>query len=287
MAKPTKTNHRSSLPQPFIRWAGSKRQHLPLLKSFWSDKFARYVEPFAGSAILFFNLNPTRALLGDINKELISTFKTVRDHPTQVYRTLKAIPKGPVHYKRVRKENPNSLAPVKRAARFIYLNRYCFNGLYRTNLKGEFNVPYGGQKSGSIPTQEHLVGAASHLKRATLFCGDFRKTLSKVKRGDFVYLDPPYAVSNRRIFTEYGAKPFTVPDIEVLGRLLSRIENKGAKFVLSYADCSEARKTFSQWKTKRILTRRSVAGFHGARKNAYELCVTNLSDRVAPQEDAN
>ena len=102
-----------------------------------------------------------------------------------------------------------------------------------------------------------------------------------------MYLDPPYAVSNRRIFTEYGAKPFTVPDIKVLGRLLARIDKKGAKFVLSYADCSEARKTFSKWKSKRILTRRSVAGFHGARKNAYELCVTNLSDKLAPQADAH
>lgn len=281
MKKTIKTNLDSTLSQPFIRWAGSKRQHLPLLKSFWSDTFSRYVEPFAGSAILFFNLNPARALLGDINKELISTFKTVRDHPTQVHKTLKAIPKGPIHYKRVRKEN------LERAARFIYLNRFCFNGLYRTNLKGEFNVPYGGKRSGSIPTQEHLIGSARHLKRATLFCGDFQETLSKVRRGDFVYLDPPYAVSNRRIFTEYGEKPFTVPDIEVLGKLLSRIDRKGAKFVLSYADCSEARKAFVQWKTKRVLTRRSVAGFHGARRNAYELCVTNLTHNHALHKDAN
>ena len=149
----TQSDLKTSSAQPFIRWAGSKRQHLSLLKSYWSDKFSRYVEPFAGSAILFFNLNPKRALLGDINNELISTFETVSDHPTRIHNILSSIPKGRSHYIKLRKVNPYSLCPTKRAARFIYLNRYCFNGLYRTNLKGEFNVPYGGKKSGKLPTE--------------------------------------------------------------------------------------------------------------------------------------
>ena len=260
---------------PFLRWAGSKRQHLPLLRSFWSDNFSRYVEPFAGSAALFFNISPSRALLGDVNKELVTTFKTVRDNPGRVYKALASIPKGRSHYNELREVNPGSLPPIKRAARFIYLNRYCFNGLYRTNFKGEFNVPYGGEKSGVLPTREHLKSSAKRLKLATLICADFRKTIAKVRKGDFVYLDPPYAVSNRRVFVEYAANPFSVSDIATLGRLLKRIDRKGVTFVLSYADCPEARRTFSKWQIKRILTRRSIAGFLGARRNQYELCVTN------------
>jgi len=269
---------------PFLRWAGSKRQHLSLLKSFWSDNFFRYVEPFAGSAVLFFNISPRRALLGDINKELIATFKTVRDHPSRVHKALASMPKGRSRYKEIRELKPDTLQPIKKAARFIYLNRYCFNGLYRTNSKGEFNVPYGGEKSGAIPTLDHLKNSAERLKCASLTCADFRRTLAQVREGDFVYLDPPYAVSNRRVFVEYAAKPFSVSDISVLGRLLKQIDRKGATFVLSYADCSEARNEFSKWQVRRILTRRSVAGFCGGRKNQYELCVTNFQASEVPDK---
>ncbi len=260
----------------FLRWAGSKRQHRSILKSFWSDVFSRYVDPFAGSASLFFDISPPSAIIGDINRELIGMFKTVRDHPGRVHNALTSIPKGRFHYNELRKIDPKSLKPIKRAARFIYLNRYCFNGIYRTNSKGEFNVPYGGKKSGALPTLAHLKESARCLRRARLHCADFRKTLAQVRKGDFVYLDPPYAVSNRRVFVEYAAKPFSVSDISMLGRLLKKIHRKGATFVLSYADCSEARKIFSDWQIRRILTRRSVAGSLGARRNQYELCVTNF-----------
>jgi DNA adenine methylase len=266
---------------PFLRWAGSKKQHVPRLSLFWSDKYSRYVEPFAGSAVLFFHINPKRALLGDINKELISTLKTVRSHPTRVSHVVSSIPKGKKHYNELRETDPATLGPIMRAARFIYLNRYCFNGLYRTNSKGEFNVPYGGGKTGALPSAEQLRNSARLLKRAKLVSWDFRRTLERVRKGDFVYLDPPYAVGNRRVFVEYGAKPFTLKDVTALGKLLRRISRKGAKFVLSYADCSEAREAFSKWKVRRIRTRRSVAGFLGARRDHYELCVTNLRAKIS------
>jgi DNA adenine methylase len=260
---------------PFLRWAGSKKQHLHFLKLFWSEDYIRYVEPFAGSACLFFSINPRKALLGDINKELITTYREVRNNPNSVAKMLNSFPKNSIHYYKIRKIDPNSLNPIKRAARFIYLNRYCFNGLYRTNSRGEFNVPYGGEKSGKIPTLLQLKKSAGCLKNAKLICGDFRKTIEQVKLGDFVYLDPPYAVSNRRVFREYSATPFSTNDIFPLSETLRKIDKIGATFVLSYADCAEARKAFSKWKIRRILTRRSVAGFLGARRNYYEICVTN------------
>lgn len=271
-------NHAQGSPSealPFLRWAGSKKQHLPFLQSFWSSRFSRYIEPFAGSAVLFFHLKPRHAILGDINKDLIETFKTVRAHPSRVHKALQSLPKGRNYYYKVRKINPSTLKPIARAARFIYLNRFCFNGLYRTNSKGHFNVPYGAFKSGALPTAQHLRSSAKQLKSATLRCADFRQTLAAVRKGDFIYLDPPYAVSTRRVFVEYSAKPFLVSDIADLETILERIDKSGATFVLSYADCPEARKAFAKWRTTRVLTRRNVAGFLGARKKEYELCVTN------------
>ncbi|OQW29913.1 MAG: hypothetical protein A4E19_11205 [Nitrospira sp. SG-bin1] len=278
--KEDQTKIDTSTVPPFLRWAGSKKQHIPRLSQFWSPKYTRYVEPFAGSAALFFHIQPKRALLGDINDELITTLKTVRLSPTGVSHALSSMPKGKLYYNEMRETDPASLGSIMRAARFIYLNRFCFNGLYRTNSKGKFNVPYGGVKSGSIPSSEQLKKCAALLHRAELVSWDFRKTLAKAKKGDFVYLDPPYAVGNRRVFVEYGKQLFSEKDIKALRRILERISKKGVKFVLSYADCSEARKEFSKWSMRRMRTRRSVAGFLGARRNHYELCVTNLRPKV-------
>ncbi len=264
---------------PFLRWAGSKRQRRHILKSFWSDEFNRYVEPFAGSAALFFEIGPQKAILGDLNEELIETFLTVRDYPARVHHALASIPQGPSHYYKLRSVDPTGLTQIKRAARFIYLNRFCFNGLYRTNLQGGFNVPYGGAKSGNIPSIEHMKACGQALKAARLMKADFRDTLALVRKGDFVYLDPPYAVSNRRVFVEYGACLFTVDDLGVLGTHLREIDKCGAIFVASYADCSEAREAFAGWRVRRVLTRRSVAGFLGARRNHYEMFVTNYPRR--------
>jgi len=260
---------------PFLRWAGSKRQHINFLKSFWSNNYRRYVEPFAGSAALFFAISPKKALLADLNEELIEMYGTIRDHPTRVHRILSSMPKGRRQYYRIRNCNPAELTRIRRAARFLYLNRFCFNGLYRTNRRGQFNVPYGAHKAGPIPSLSQLRSCAAMLKRTQLISEDFRNTLSLITKGDFVYLDPPYAVAKRRVFTEYGAKIFTVYDLEELEEHLREIDRRGGYFVLSYADCSEARRVFQNWTTRRIQTRRSVAGFLGARRKQYEICATN------------
>src|SRR5216683_17251 len=180
--------------QPLLRWAGSKRQIVPTLAQYWNDDFKRYVEPFAGSACLFFHLAPRTALLGDINSELLSTYRHVRIRHQEVSKLLRKMRKSEREYYRVRSLQPDLLSSAKRAARFIYLNRYCFNGLYRTNANGGFNVPYGGRGSGSLPSPEALQRASRLLKRATLINGDFEKVLDRVKPGDFVYMDPPFSV---------------------------------------------------------------------------------------------
>jgi DNA adenine methylase len=262
----------------FLRWAGSKRQHVPLLRRFWSESYARYVEPFAGSAALFFAIQPRRALLGDLNGELVQAFKAVAAKPVAVSRALTQLRPGRSNYYRARSCSPRDLTPAARAARFIYLNRFCFNGLFRTNKSGDFNVPYGAPKTDNVPSLPQLKACGALLRRASIVRADFRDTLKRVGSNDFVYLDPPYAVSNRRVFVEYGSSVFTSEDLKELSELLGLIAGRGATFVASYADCGEARRAFADWPQRRVPVRRNVAGFSGARRTQYELYATNSPD---------
>lgn len=260
--------------KPFLRWAGSKRKQLPLLASFWSANHTRYVEPFAGSACLFFELAPNVAVLGDNNTELIEVYRVVRDEPERLYRRLCRMQRDLPTYRRWRDLKPMSLDRETRALRFLYLNRNCFNGIYRTNMNGDFNVPMG-RRTGEYFSKDDLLNCSRMLRRATLVAGDFVKTLEIVKTGDFVYLDPPYAVTSRRIFREYGKKTFDTEDIPRFSRCLEAIVEQGADFLVSYADCSEARALACDWHSIRLPIRRHVAGFSGDRKKAYEWLISN------------
>lgn len=260
---------------PILRWAGSKRKVLPILATFWTNEFKRYVEPFAGSAALYFKLQPEKALLGDINAELIDAYDVIRDRPDDVYKAVSSINHSEQEYYRVRAQNTSRLKSFGRAVRFVYLNRYCFNGIYRTNRDGRFNVPYAHTRPGAIPSIEHFRRCATLLRGATLKAGDFGAVLSVVRPNDFVYLDPPYAVESRRVFRQYDRREFGKRDLERLAAHLDNINRIGATFVVSYADCREARRIFSRWVVRRIRVRRNIAGFVSARRMATELLVTN------------
>lgn len=266
----------SVMPKPFLRWAGSKRKQIPRLREFWSADYDRYVEPFAGSACLFFSLCPRKALLADKNENLIETFELVRDNPSKVFDRVIAIPRTKKRYYVERARNPSKLTPLQRAARFIYLNRNCFNGIYRTNRSGDFNVPFATSRAGAFVTREEFIEASKSLQCATLRAWDFGTTLRYVRDGDFVYLDPPYAVQSRRVFREYGERPFCSNDLSRLGKHLVRINDRNAAFLVSYADCQESRTLAENWISYRMRVRRHVAGFTGARKAAYELLITNI-----------
>jgi DNA adenine methylase len=193
------------------------------------------VEPFAGSACLFFNLKPKQAILGDRNAELIATYREVKYRLPAVISALGKLKKGRLEYLKMRATEPLSLTPSARAARFIYLNRFCFNGLYRTNRAGQFNVPYGGDKSGNIPSESVLKNCSKSLKNAVLFAGDFEKILKKVRPGDFVYMDPPFSVNARRVFNEYDAAIFGLDDLQRLRRWMEILTEMNIKFLVSYA----------------------------------------------------
>ncbi|MGD0619366.1 MAG: Dam family site-specific DNA-(adenine-N6)-methyltransferase [Bryobacteraceae bacterium] len=260
--------------KPFLRWAGSKRKQVSRLASFWSPDHERYVEPFVGSACLFFEIAPKSAVLGDTNKELMEVYRVVRDEPERLYRRLCRIRRDLRTYCRWRGLKPQSLDRETRALRFLYLNRNCFNGIYRTNMDGDFNVPMG-KRPGAYFSKEDLLECSTLLRRATLIPGDFAKTLEGVRAGDFVYLDPPYAVTSRRVFREYGKKTFNTADIPRLSECLTAIVKHDADFLVSYADCAEARALALEWNSVRLPVRRHVAGFAGARKRAYEWLISN------------
>lgn len=259
----------------FLRWAGSKKKLIPRLGQFWNDRFSRYVEPFAGSACLFFSITPNQSVLGDNNEELINVYRKLRTAPEHIHRRLVHIPRDSDTYYRWRAKRPDDLDEETRALRFIYLNHNCFNGIYRTNVQGQFNVPFGS-KLASYLSREEFLGCAEVLAKTELVSGDFQETLARVKRGDFVYLDPPYAVTSRRVFRQYGKKPFHTDDVERLSAELQRIHNLGAHFVVSYADCREARALARVWNSQKILVRRHIAGFSDHRAQSFEWMIYNL-----------
>lgn len=270
--------------RPFLRWAGSKRRLLPRLLPYWGRGFDRYVEPFAGSASLYFAIQPTRALLGDTNAELIGAYKEIQLHPRSVFNRLVKIPRGHDSYYDVRRIVPATLDRKGQAARFLFLNRYCFNGLYRTNQKGAFNVPFARSGTGDPLGWSEFRAAASVLSGARLVVADFQTMLeANVRRGDFVYLDPPYALANRRVFRQYGPDTFGLEDLERLQECLKVIASRKAHFLLSYAYCREALRTFKGWQTRKLFTQRNIAGFAEDRRMAAEVLVSNF----VPSDEAS
>jgi len=269
--------------KPFLRWAGSKRKQLPVLSCFWNSDFKRYVEPFMGSACLFFSLRPKKAILGDINADLVRTFLAVRDHPQAVANRLGKIPPGKRSFYSIRKVKHMDLDAIDSAAYFIFLNRFCFNGLYRTNNAGHFNVPYGAAGAGQLPTAAELRGVARALGVCTVKNADFSVVLKETKRGDFVYLDPPYAVGNRRLFRQYGPSSFGLGDLQRLADSLKSMDKKGVKFVLSYASCAEAARYFKGWPRRQTYIHRNIAGFATYRRRAGEVLISNCFPAASSQ----
>ena len=248
---------------------------MPTLARYWDSGFARYVEPFAGSARLFFHLAPPRALLGDINAELIATYTQLRRSSVAVYGALKALKGGRQAYQGIRMVDPSSLTGPARAARFIYLNHFCFNGLYRTNRLGRFNVPYGGEKTGPLPGFPELARYSKLLRRATLVSCDSERVLRRVKPDDFVYLDPPFSVRARRVFHQYDATAFGTNDLRRLRSWMERLDDLGVAFLVSFAESDEARYLRRGFHARRVQVKRSIAGFAANRVYVTELLISN------------
>jgi len=262
--------------EPLLRWAGSKRKLLPILQESCPETFGRYIEPFAGSACLFFQLRPALAVLADLNTHLIDMYREVRKDSLAVWRHLSRLPLGEASYYEIRHYFASCPPGPKKAAIFIYLNRFCFNGLYRTNNAGVFNVPYGGIRNGKLPDRSELRRVSQSLAKVILEHGDFEEIVRRnVTKGDLVYMDPPFTIENRRAITYFGTSTFSPKDEQRLTALLDDIDSARASFVLSYAHTPRLNKLFKKWNRRKVSVRRNIAGFAGARRMAFEMLVTN------------
>lgn len=222
---------------PFLKWAGGKRWLVQHPEFEFPDFEGRYIEPFLGSASVFFSLRPRDAILADANAELISAYKAIRDEYEQVLRHLRnhARQHGKKYYYQIRDEaKPTSAAG--RAARFLYLNRTCWNGLYRVNLKGKFNVPKGTKSSVLLET-DNFGETSRALRKAQLICSDFEAVIDRAKKGDLVYADPPYTVHhNTNGFIKYNEVLFSWEDQTRLRDSLVRARSRGAAVIVSNAN---------------------------------------------------
>jgi DNA adenine methylase len=236
--------------------------------------FGTYIEPFAGSACLFFAVNPNKAILSDRNPDLIETYRTITRHPIRVLRLARGMDSTEAEYYQVRSQDPQSLSPIKRAARFLYLNRHCFNALYRTNESGAFNVPMG-RKTGGFLNEQTFRQSAAALGRAELYCSDFQETLARAHKGDFVYLDPPYVSRKGADKNVYGCGSFTANDLPRLLQQLEVLHSKKIHFLLSYSDSFELLNLLSRKPRSVMKVRRFISGKLAGRGFVNEILLNN------------
>jgi DNA adenine methylase len=258
--------------QPLLRWAGSKRSILPALRASAPHQFERYFEPFCGSACFYLSLSPSSAVLSDINSDLIHAYRTLRRSCRRVYETATRYPRTEKFYYKLRALDTAVMAPIDRAARFFYLNRFCFNGLYRTNRIGHFNVPFG-RNTGDFPQLHVYENFARSLRRVELRNEDFEDALRDVAPHDFVYLDPPY-FSPRPTYGEYGYGTFRAEDLGRLLAVVERLSQIGAYVLISYGGI-DLTTVSNHLRGRSYRVHRHVAGAVRSRRDATDCLLSN------------
>lgn len=274
-------------PKPFVKWAGGKRQLIPILHQNLPEAFGTYYEPFLGGGALLFHIltdkNGQKCSISDLNSDLVLAYTTIRDRIDALISSLKNHEKNyqkdsKSYYYSVRESNPRN--EVEKTSRLIFLNRTCFNGLYRVNSKGKFNVPLGKYTNPNIVNEENIRAVSSILQtnRISIKCRDFESVLRDAKKGDLVYFDPPYQpVSSTANFTSYTTKDFTYNDLTRLAELCLKLDSKECHVLLSNSDSKEVSDIFAKkpWKITRIEANRSINSNSKKRTGHFELLIKN------------
>lgn len=260
--------------QPFLKWAGGKRWFAERYLDLIPDSFDRFVEPFLGSGAMFFALNPRRALLSDLNGDLIGCYQSVRDEPSQIEAGLAyhQTAHSKEHYYRVRSAKPDD--PAERAIWFLYLNRTCWNGLYRVNKRNEFNVPKGTKSTVVLKTDD-FAATANVLRSAEIRECDFEETIDRAGSGDFVFVDPPYTVKhNLNGFVKYNDKIFSWDDQVRLRDAVVRASDRGASVLVTNANHASISELYVDVGQQTVVDRASVlAGDAKFRSPTEELVI--------------
>ena len=269
--------------KPIIKWVGGKTQLLPQIKERLPEKFNTYYEPFCGGAAVLLDINPTKAVLNDINPELINMYQMIKDQVEDVILCLQCLDNEhevssdpAAYYYKVRNDFNWNLGMKRppQAARFIYLNKHCFNGLYRVNKKGEFNVPFNGKLSGWSADPDHLRELSSRLQSVHISCGDYVDAVKDAGKEDFVFFDSPYAPITPTSFTDYTKEGFDYEDHVTLAALFKVLSNRGCYCMLTNHDTPLIRELYKDYKIETVDVRRSI-NRNGNDRTGTEVIITN------------
>lgn len=261
----------------FLKWAGGKHWFVHREKRLFPTEYNRYIEPFLGGGSVFFYLQPQNAILSDINNELINTYISIRDEVEDVYRNLRihARNHSRAYFYHLRGVKTRKSATA--AARMIYLNKACYNGIYRVNKQGKFNVPYGTAEELTFD-RDSLVESSLDLQHAEIMCRDFEITIDEAQQGDFIFCDPPYAVmDNNNRFVSYNADVFSWNDQIRLSEALIRAKNRNVKIIMTNVDHETVRALYQNiqgFVLKSVQRQCFISGTNEGRRQYTELVVT-------------
>ncbi|MBY0358529.1 MAG: DNA adenine methylase [Candidatus Obscuribacterales bacterium] len=265
---------------PFLKWAGGKSQLLTTFSDFLPESFDNYFEPFVGGAAVFFYLRRNRPLfratLADLNQELVNCYQTIRDDVEELILSLKEHKNEAEYFYQLRAKDPLKMSEVERASRLIFMNKTCFNGLYRVNSKGKFNVPFGSYKNPRTCDEANLRACSKVLQDANIRYQPFEAILKQAKKGDFIYFDPPYQpLSSTAKFTSYTKNSFSSEDQERLAETFSRLDKRGCRLMLSNSDCQFIRDLYKDFRIETVQAMRAINCQAVGRGRVNEVVVMN------------
>ena len=271
-------------PHPFLKWAGGKRQLLSQIDLYIPKSFNKYIEPFVGGGALFFYLLPKNAILNDINQDLINTYRVIKENVSELITSLKKHKNEEEYFYKIRSVDRNldefkTWSDVEKASRVIYLNRCCYNGLYRVNSKGYFNAPFGKYKNPKICNEENLKLVHKVLKDVKLMNTSFELCLNYAKKDDFIYFDPPYVpISESANFTSYTKSSFKKEDQIKLFNVFKELDQKGCKLLLSNSYNEFILKLYKNYQINIVYAKRAINSNPDKRGEIKELLIINNND---------
>ena len=271
------------LAAPVVKWAGGKRQLLEDIAAHLPNNYSTYYEPFFGGGAVLFELQPQKAVVNDINKELINVYNVIRDNVEDLVADLKKHKNEADYFYKIRemdrnKEKYNKLSDVEKASRILYLNKTCYNGLFRVNQQGEFNSPFGRYKNPNIVNEEVLRAVNNYFNKAeiTFKCGDFVEAVQGIRKGDLVYFDPPYdPISDSANFTGYNRNGFSRREQIRLKRLCDRLNRKGINFLLSNSATEFILDLYKDYNITIVQAKRAINSKGNKRGSVDEVLVRN------------
>lgn len=259
-----------------LKWAGGKTQLLSQLRPLYPKRFNLYLEPFVGGGAVFFNLQPDDGVLIDSNFELINFYQVVKNNLDEILQDLEKHKNEKDYYYKIRSLDPEQMGSIERASRFLFLNKTCFNGLWRVNKKGKFNVPFGRYKSPNFRDEENLSLVNIALQNAEIICDDFSTVMEYTVPGAFVYLDPPYhPLSSTANFTSYTKDSFGEEDQRRLAKVFRELDAKNCNVMLSNSDTKFIRGLYKDYDIRVVFARRMINSKGTKRGPIKELVVRN------------